>query len=279
MKLRPPLRYHGGKWMLAPWIISHFPRHRIYVEAFGGGFSVGLRKQRSYAEVYNDIDDEIVGLFRVLRSDRCEELLSKLRLTPFARGEFVEAYVETLDPVERARRLIIRSLMGFGSDGHNGARPTGFRANSNRSGTTPAHDWSTYPDALMNVIERLAGVVIENRHWLDICTQHDGRQTLHYLDPPYLPETRSGNHSSARKNYRHEMTVKQHEELLAAIVQLKGMVILSGYPSELYDTALTDWLRVERKAHADGAKVRTEVLWISPRAAQAMPAPLLFDAA
>lgn len=37
MKNRPALRYHGGKWLLAPWIISFFPEHSAYTEVYGGG--------------------------------------------------------------------------------------------------------------------------------------------------------------------------------------------------------------------------------------------------
>ena len=82
---RPVLRYHGGKWLLAPWIIQHFPAHRTYIEPFGGGASVLLRKPRVYSELYNDLDGDVVNLFRVLRSDRAGELVQLLRLTPFAR--------------------------------------------------------------------------------------------------------------------------------------------------------------------------------------------------
>lgn len=158
---RPILRWHGGKWRLAPWIIEQMPHHRIYVEPFGGAASVLLRKPRSYAEVYNDLDDEVVNLFQVLRSDRSHDLIDLLRLTPFAESEFRTAYEPAYDPVERARRIIIRSFMGFGSNGHQ--RRTGFRSNSNRSGTTPARDWRNYPDALAMIVDRLSGVVIQNR--------------------------------------------------------------------------------------------------------------------
>lgn len=263
---RPALRWHGGKWMLAPWILEHLPPHRIYVEPFGGAASVLLRKPRSYAEIYNDLDVDVVNLFRVLRSDRAGELVDALRLTPFARDEFNQAYESAEDPVELARRLIIRSFMGFGSDGHNGSRPTGFRANSRRSGTTPAHDWANYPKYLRALIERLEGVVIENRPAIEVMAQQDSAETLHYVDPPYVHSTRSTARNSTRKNYRHELSDADHVKLLDFLRGLEGMVVLSGYPHSLYDEALTGWRRIEREALADGARKRTEVLWINPAA-------------
>lgn len=266
---RPLLRWHGGKWLLAPWIISHFPGHRVYCEPFGGAASVLIRKPRSYAEVYNDLDDDVVGLFRVLRSDRAQELIDSLRLTPFARVEFADAYKHSADPVEQSRRLIIRSFMGFGSDGHNGARMTGFRASSNLSGTTPAHDWVNYPDALEMIVKRVAGVVIEHRPAIDVMSQHDGPETLHYVDPPYVWATRSKAHNSSKKNYRHELSDADHVKLLDFLQTLQGTIVLSGYATSLYDAALTGWQRVEKPALADGARDRTEVIWINKASGQA----------
>jgi DNA adenine methylase len=278
---RPPLRWHGGKWMLAPWILAHFPHHHVYVEPFGGAASVLLRKPRSYAEIYNDLDAEVVNLFKVLRDEHAAAaLIEQLRMTPFSRDEFEGAYRRARAKVERARRLIVRSFMGFGSDGATGEYRTGFRANSNRSGSTPAADWRNFPDALPAIIDRLRGVVIERRPAVDVIRAHDGAGTLVYADPPYLLETRSRtNRRKGGGTYRHEMTTEQHQELLAVLVELNSMVIVSGYPSEIYDNALTGWRRVERVAMADGAAPRTEVIWINAAADRALGSGPLFEAA
>lgn len=267
---RPVLRWHGGKWRLAPWIISHFPKHRVYVEPFGGPASVLLRKERSYAEVYNDLDQHVVNLFRVLRDERmAAELKRLLELTPFARAEFIMAYAPSDDPLEDARRLIIRAFMGHGSGCATGV-VSGFRANSNKCGATPAHDWANYPDALAFTIERIRGVIIEQRDGIGVMRQHDAEKTLHYVDPPYVHETRSWMKSGkGNGNYRHELDGEEHAALLEALKGLVGMVVLSGYPHQQYDDALAGWRKVTTKAYADGARKRTEVLWLNPACSDA----------
>ncbi len=271
---RPALRYHGGKFRLAPWIISFFPPHRVYVEPFGGGASVLLRKERSYAEVYNDLDHEVVNFFRVVR-DHGEELRRKLELTPFSREEFLEAWYPSDDSIEQARRTVIRSFMGFGSaavtltraprsKSRGGLALTGFRANSNRSGTTPAHDWNNYPESLSTIIIRLQGVVIENRDAASVIAQHDSPSTLFYIDPPYVSSTRD-----AGSDYMYELTDADHENLARVLHQSDGMVVMSGYPCDLYDRLYSTWERHDCKAFADGARERTECVWLNPACAAA----------
>jgi len=258
---RPVLRYHGGKWKLAPWIVSHFPAHRVYIEPFGGAASVLMRKPRSYAEVYNDLDGEVVNVFRVLRDPaQAAELERLLRLTPFAREEFKASYdAAPNDPIEQARRTITRAYLGFGSNAHN--RVTGFRSNSNRSGTTPAHDWANYPDHISSYTARLRGVVVETKDAAALIQQHDSPETLFYVDPPYPHSTRR---MGQCENYRHELTDDQHRGLAQILRSVRGAVVLSGYPCPLYDEELySDWWRVARRAHADGAGDRTEVLWMN----------------
>jgi len=254
---RPILRYHGGKWLLADWIISHMPPHRTYVEPFGGAASVLIQKSRSYAEVYNDLCGEVVNLFRVVR-DHGERLRQMLELTPFSRDDYKESYEVSPDPIEQARRTVIRSFMGFGSNAINRKVQSGFRANTTRSGTTPAGDWRGYPDCLPAIIERLRGVVIENRPAIQVIETHDGPETLHYVDPPYVAETRDKG-----DDYLFEMTNDDHRELAAVLNRVKGAVIVSGYACDLYDQDLyAGWHRVSRQAMADGARARTEVLWM-----------------
>lgn len=272
---RPVLRWHGGKWKLAPWILQHLPPHRIYVEPYGGAASVLLRKPRSYAEVYNDLDEEVVNLFRVLREPvHAARLIELLRLTPFARAEWKLSFEETGDQVERARRLIVRASFSGGTRGilDLDAVNAGFnggtaRCRADNPNRTHAWDWQSYPAPLVAVVTRLDGVIIEQRLALEILAANDGAETLFYVDPPYLPVTRG---ERSGRCYHHELTAYDHAALLAFLQALAGMVVLSGYPSALYDDALTGWRRVTTKAHADGARERTEVLWINPAAAEAL---------
>lgn len=277
MKLqRPALRYHGGKWRIAHWIVSHFPAHEIYIEPFGGAASVLLQKPRSSAEIYNDLDEEIVEFFEILRDPvLAAELCRRVELTPFSRDEFDGAYSPTNDPIECARRLLIRSFMGFGSDGPNDAAKTGFRGKSNKSRRTPGHDWRNFPKHIVSFTERLRGVVIENRPAIEVMARHDDETALIYADPPYVHSVRSPSRKSNRKNYRHEMSDDDHIELAQSLHAVRGAVILSGYKSDLYDELYADWRRIDRPALADGAALRLESLWLN-KAADCAPTLSIF---
>lgn len=266
---RPVLRYHGGKFMLAPWIISHFPPHRVYTEVFGGAASVLMLKSRSYAEVYNDKWDTVVNVFRIMRDPtQAKELERVLRLTPFSRTEFnltgEEQLQSTTNPIERARLTILRSFAGFGSASTNAKHSTGFRSNSHRSGTTPAMDWVNYPDNISSFVERLRGVTIENRDYAEVLLQHDSPRTLHFLDPPYVHATR--NMARGNASYAHEFNDDDHRRMADVVHTLKGMVIICGYESDLYQELFPDFQVIRRKAFADGAGERIECLWFNQNA-------------
>lgn len=247
------MRYHGGKVRIADKIISLFPAHDRYVEPFGGGGAVLLAKPRARLEVYNDLDGDMVALFRALR-DQPEALAAAIALTPFAREEHEISYQDAGTDLERARRVLVRSHFGHGSSGIH--RSTGFRAAGMRAGTLPVHGWMTLPEAVRVSAERMRGVVIERRPAVQVMQAHDGPDTVHYVDPPYLPETRDKG-----RDYRHEMTREDHITMLDALRALRGAVVLSGYASPLYEEALGGWRRIEVKTRADRAAARLEIMW------------------
>lgn len=266
----PLIRYHGGKYRLAHWIIAQMPNHTCYTEVFGGAAGVLLQKPRAYAEVYNDLDGDIVNLFKVLRdADLRNKLIEQLVLTPYAREEFMNAWSVATTEVEKARRTIIRAQMGFGSAGATKGI-TGFRIDTKRQYGTAQSLWVDYPEHLSFIGQRLSGVLIENRPAVQVLKDHDAISTLHYVDPPYVHDTRYSGAKSGRI-YRHEMDDKDHLDLLNTLLELEGMVMLSGYPSDLYDDTLNGWKRIDTKARISsgrGTDTRTECLWINPDAQQ-----------
>lgn len=274
MPTRPALRYLGGKWKLAPWIIAHFPPHRVYLEPFGGAASVLLRKPRSAGECYNDIDGALVNLFTVLRDvGTAAELRRRLVLTPFSRAEYDLAFEPVDDPVERARRLVVRSYMGHGSSSAIPARSTGFRASLvNRGGALPAGEWPGMPGALQVITNRLQGVLLECRPALQVIDRYDATDTLIYLDPPYVQATRSAKRRGGKAfhAYAFELSDADHLALLERVIQAKAMVVISGYSNSLYEDLLSSWRRETVETHADGALDRIEVLWINPACADAL---------
>lgn len=264
---RPVLRWHGGKWLLAPWIIGHFPKHRVYVEPFGGAGSVLLQKPESTVEVWNDLEDEVVNLFQVLRTD-LHALSQLLELTPFSRAEYHRLYEWVDDPLERARRFVARSWMGQSSKG--ALRKSGFDSRINGDGyVSRLSCFRAVPGEIGQIAERFSSVIIEHRDAELIFDQYDRPDALFYVDPPYL-----GDHA---KHYTHELDYAGHERLLARLRRCSGMVVISGYPSELYDRVLGDWSTDTTTTHADGGKERTEKLWMNPACQSSLSAGPLFE--
>lgn len=267
LKQRPLLRYHGGKWRVGAWIISHFPEHKIYCEPYGGAASVLLQKDKSFAEIYNDLDNHIVHLFRVLRDPELgPELIHQVRYTPFSRKEFDESYeLNVLDPVEKARRIIIRSFLGFSSNSVTRDDKTGFRSKSFRSGEYSGGDWAQFPDAMPFMIKRLKVVCIECIDGLDCILKYDTDKTLHYVDPPYLLSTR--HKGASRGEYRFEMHDWEHENLVRRLLNLQGKVVLSGYDNEMYNDYLIKWRTDTKETRAQsangGSKKATEKIWMN----------------
>lgn len=265
---RPALRYFGAKWRLAPWIQQYFPTHVCYVEPYAGSAAVLLQKPPSEIEVLNDIDEDIVTFFRVLR-DTPQRLIAAIERTPYSRAEYAQAQYRTAEPLERARRFYVRSWQGWGGGSRNG----GWRyQHSLNRGKSVVADWNQV-EHLWLVAERLKDAFIECDAALNVITRFDTPGTLFYLDPPYLKTTRS----EQRTRYVHDMAQDDHVALLEAIQQVQGKVVLSGLRNALYAEYLSDWHTVEKSARTTSPKRQTtEVLWLSPATMAHLPRQTTF---
>lgn len=265
---RPALRYHGGKFRLAPWIMQFFPPHAVYVEPFGGGASVLLQKEPATTEVYNDLDSSIVGLFRVLRDpEKAAELARRLALTPFSREEFETwCYAPPADDIDSAHQVIARGFMGQSSKGI--WQRAGLDTRINDDGyCSRLRSLRATPEAVMAAADRLVPVLLEHGDALDVIRRYSRPDALIYCDPPYLTPANRGTGI-----YTHDFDFEDHRDLLAELQDVDAMVVLSGYPSDLYDSMLAGWERHQRKALADGARERTEVVWLNPACSEALEA-------
>ncbi len=258
---RPVLNYFGAKYRLAPWIVSFFPAHEIYVEPFGGGGSVILAKQPSYHEIYNDLDGEVVNFFKMLR-DRPDELIKAIQLTPFSREEQKMSFINAPDDLERARRMYVRAWMT-----HGGGRTqwsSGWRYDKSFvRGSRMIENWNDI-SGLQMVIERLKTIQIENDDAFKVILRFDSPEALFYCDPPYLPITRSERWKE--KTYFFEMTEADHVHLAELLNQVKGMVVLSGYDSDLYRSLYKGWEMHAKTARTNYQNYKVECLWINQNA-------------
>jgi DNA adenine methylase len=266
--LKSPIAWYGGKAYYAEWLIERFPEHRVYIEPFGGAANVLLRKPKSEVEVYNDVDDRVVNLFRVVRDpEQFERLRLLLDLTPYARAEFADLLdlPPTDDPVEKARRFFAICRQARGGMGMSKLSTScwAFSRRTRRSMAEPVSKYLSAIDGLEDVAARLRTVMIESRAAIELIPRYDGSDSFFYLDPPYMPETRHGNKAAT---YAHEMTGDDHAALLDALLQIKGQAMLSGYSAPLYEEKLKAWRREElkTKAHmANSGEERIEVIWFN----------------
>ncbi len=248
------LKYPGGKWRIADWIISFFPEHKVYLEPFFGSGAVFFKKAPSYIETINDLNGDIVNLFRVCR-EHPEEFAKAINLTPFSREEFNDCYeINVDDPIEKARRTLVRYHQSFGTCN---SSKNSWRNVQTYGGPRCATMWNNLPETIISCCERLKNAQIENTDALTLIQRYNNADTLIYCDPPYLKGLRKKN------MYAYEMSDGEHIELLRVLKNSKSKVILSGYDNELYNSELSDWTTAEKKTTAQMGLHRTEKIWMN----------------
>ncbi len=250
------LRYPGAKWSLARRIAEQFQPHYHYVEPFFGSGAVFFAKTPAPHEVINDRHSLVTNLFAMLR-DRTDDLCWAIETTPWSRDEYSTCHVVTGDPLEDARRFVVRCWQAHASDL---AKKTGWKNRGiSQRAQGMSHRWNKVPEQLRSLALRLKEAEIENREALEVIGRHAAADCLIYADPPYLHGTRT------QHMYESEMTDSQHEDLLTALLAHPGPVVVSGYANAIYDEMLASWNRMVMKApKTEKGAFRTEVLWVKP---------------
>lgn len=253
------LKWPGSKWSIADKIIEIMPKHNIYLEPFFGSGAVFFNKPTCNDEILNDMDSEVINLFKVIR-DNPYELAKAIEFTPYSREEYKKSYKrneENLDCIEKARQFLIRSNMAragmqYYSSSWRHAGPILGAKQKQRV----VKEWNKLPKEIIEAASRLKEAEIENKDAFELIKKYNRTDCLIYADPPYLLSTRK------QKYYNIEMTENQeHKKLLELLKKHMGPVIISGYENELYQEILKDWNIIKIKANAEQGKERIEVLW------------------
>jgi len=279
---KPPpgaVPWFGGKSRLADRIIQLLPKSKIYVEPYAGAAAVLIRREPAPVEVLNDLDRHVTGFFRCLQ-DRasCDELKHRLAATPVSQADFNRALTilagEPTDLVTSAWAFFLAHNQAFCGKAPTSPGNWSRARNSSKGMASQVSAWWHRVDSIDRLRARLARVVIEQRAALDIFDLWDGPETVFYADPPYTHESRKSSN-----DYRFEMDDAAHAALVDRLLVVQGSVLLSGYPTPLYDRLVdAGWKRTEFQASSSTARghspARTEVLWSNPAAAAALsPTP------
>ena len=258
--------WYGGKFSHLDFLLPNLPNDaRHFCDVFGGSAAVLINREPAPVETYNDLDAELVNFFATLRHpDMGERLLREIALTPFSRQELMMACTpETgLDTVERGRRFYVRARQTrTGLAQTSSAGRWAHCILTSRSGMAGAVSrWLGSIDGLPQIVDRLLRVQIDNAPALEVIQRYDTSDTLFYLDPPYVHDSRGDKHA-----YYGEMSDFDHTELARLLHGIKGRAAISGYRSDLYDSIYADWNRVdapEKNCHSV-RQPRQESLWIN----------------
>ena len=262
--MRAVFRYPGSKWSIANWIIAHFPEgyeKMVYLEPFVGSGAVFFNKRPGAVETINDLESEIVNLFQVLR-DRPDELKRVFDLTPYSREEYDRSFEPCDDPVEKARRYMVKTTQAIGAK-LQGTQKCGWRNHKQMRIGGTACKWGGISDTVDLAAARLRSdtthlVQIEHMDALKLIDRYNNSDVLMYLDPPYLRSTRR---SGAL--YNHEMDEAGQVLLLDAITKSRAKIVISGYESAMYNRRLAGWYKDSTQSHTTSAEMATETIWMN----------------
>lgn len=255
--------YFGGKYPHLKWLINKFPQGNYhFIDAMGGGGNVAINVNYPLV-TYNDINDEVINLFYVIR-EHYDDFIRKIYFTPFSRGEYNRIITDAingipLDNIERARRYFIKSQLGYGANGsQNNHYGCSVDLKLYRTNYYKVDNFNLKIQRLSKVIARLKKIQIENKDALELFDKVNIQGNIVYFDPPYLMSLRK-----SKKRYLHEVNDSFHELLAGKIKNAKCFVAISGYDSPLYNKIFNDLHKstnIASKANT-GKIIVNECLW------------------
>lgn len=244
--------YFGGKSRLAKNIIARFPEHQCYVEVFAGAANVFFAKEARGTEVINDLDLDLVTLYRTVKHHP-EELHRQFKYVLISRDEFsrlLQVNPDTLTDIQRAARYLYLQRMCFGG------RSKGRSFGTSTTGV-PRLNLFTLQRLLEEAWLRLSQVMIECLDFRDLIPRYDREHTLFFLDPPYWKFN----------CYEHNFAEKDFYDLAEVLAGIKGrfMMTINDTP-EVREIFKRFWIEeVElkysmSKKEGSRAQIRTELL-------------------
>ncbi|AJK87666.1 MULTISPECIES: DNA adenine methylase [Lysinibacillus] len=265
------LNYPGSKWTMANWIIDHMPAHEVYLEPFFGSGAVFFNKQKKVVETINDIDCRLINMFTQMR-DNPTELARLTHYTLYSRKEYELSQEKASNPLEDARRMLVRCWMAIGGKTNSNV---GWRRNVSENGPYNTYEWHDLQNRIFDAAARLKDVQIECKDAVQLINEYNRPNVLIYADPPYVHSSR------VSKHYENEYSDTNHIQLLQVLKEHQGPVLLSGYDSDLYKDILQGWnhktFEIKTGFTGDKRKTAVEVLWINPIAFESTKQMTLFE--
>ncbi|RYH56652.1 MAG: DNA adenine methylase [Alcaligenaceae bacterium] len=209
----PIIPWIGGKRRLADIIIPRFPAHTCYVEVFAGGAALYFMRPPAEVEVINDVNGELVNLYRVVQR-HLEEFVRQFKWALSSREVFKWMKVtdpQTLTDIERAARFYYLQHQAFGG------RVAGQTWGTATTTPAPTVNLLRLEESLSAAHLRLHGAYIERLDWQECVRRYDRPHTLFYMDPPYW-ET---------EGYGVPFEWPQYEAMAASMRSMKGKAVLS----------------------------------------------------
>jgi len=284
-RLRAPFLWFGGKGNMASKLLKLLPKHEQYVAPFFGSGALFFAKDPAQGETVNDLDSAVTGFFRVLRDRPCE-FIRLARRTEYSRELWIECrdgWQAETDPVRRAWMWWFVAATSF--SGRFGSSLSTAVTTSRRGMANTTSMFRSRVALLGRMADRLQCTQIENTDALTVMQRYCTPDSLCYSDPPYVHSTR------LHKRYAHEMDDAAHAAFVAALLDLPGRHIVSGYDCEVYaPLTAAGWHRVDYQTSCYAAgrtratgiigegsamrmQGRTESVWLDPAtAAEVLPA-------